>query len=160
MDVELNLTTETVDQLRVVKPICVELGTSVRQVFQTLKDRAVGSVLICRDGALAGIFTERDALRLMAQGAGPAATSVFDGPIDRVMAPNPVTVQAKDTVATAIKKMSSGGYRRLPIVDSEGRPTGLVNVAGIVHYLVAHFPKAVYNLPPHPQPVLHKREGP
>ena len=52
------------------------------------------------------------------------------------------------------------GTRRLPIVDAEGRPTGLVNIAGIIHWLVQHFPQAVYNLPPVPNPTTQEREGP
>jgi hypothetical protein len=56
--------------------------------------------------------------------------------------------------------MSGGGFRRLPILDPDGRPTGILRVSDVVHYLVEHFPKTVYNLPPVPKPVMHEREGP
>jgi hypothetical protein len=36
-------------------------------------------------------------------------------------------------------------------VDDGARPIGLLSVMQIVHYLVEHFPVAVYNLPPNPQ---------
>jgi hypothetical protein len=55
--------------------------------------------------------------------------------------------------------MSFGGYRRLPIVDDKGRPTGLLKVPGILHYLVEHFPNVVYNLPPTPHHSTQEREG-
>jgi CBS-domain-containing membrane protein len=76
------------------------------------------------------------------------------------MIASPETLQAEATVASAILRMSSGGYRRLPIVDSGGRPLGILEVSGIVHYLVQHFPKSIYNLPPVAHPVMHDREGP
>ena len=55
--------------------------------------------------------------------------------------------------------MAHGGYRRLPIVDDQGRPTGIIKVEGIMHYLVEHFPSTVYNLPPNPSVVQQEREG-
>jgi hypothetical protein len=36
---------------------------------------------------------------------------------------------------------------------------GLLKVRGIVHYLVEHFPKTIYNLPPEPSMVTQQREG-
>ena len=47
-----------------------------------------------------------------------------------------------------------------PIIDRLGRPLGILEVSGIVHYLVQHFPKTIYNLPPVAHPVMHDREGP
>ena len=64
------------------------------------------------------------------------------------MSSPPATIPATATVAEAIRTMAEGGYRHLPMVDAEGRPTGVVAVHGIVHYLVDHFPATVYNLPP------------
>ena len=64
-----------------------------------------------------------------------------------------------DNVGTAIRKMSLGGHRRLPIVDDQGRAVGLVKVSGILHYLVEHFPQTIYNLPPKPHPTTQEREG-
>jgi CBS domain-containing protein len=76
------------------------------------------------------------------------------------MTRDPVTLQHSDTVGTAIGRMSANGYRRLPIVDAAGRPTGVLDVAGVVHWLVQHFPSAVYNLPPVSNPATQEREGP
>jgi hypothetical protein len=55
--------------------------------------------------------------------------------------------------------MSKGGYRRLPIVDEAGKPTGILRVKGILRYLVEHFPAVVYNLPPEPHQTTQQREG-
>jgi CBS domain-containing protein len=75
------------------------------------------------------------------------------------MTPNPVVLRARDTVGKAITLMAQGGYRRLPIVDDLGRPTGILTVQGIMHYLVEHFPAAIYNLPPVPHHSFQQREG-
>lgn len=154
MDIEFNLMTESVDHAGPVEPLCVEPGTPLRGVLELLRERKRSSALVCREGAVIGIFSERDALRVMACGEDLAT------PIDRVMTPHPVTVRAGDKLGTAVQKMTTGGYRRLPIVDDGGKPVGQVTVAGIVHYLVQHFPQTIYNLPPLPHQPLQQREGP
>lgn len=154
MDIGLNLQTETVQQAGPEQPLCVGPEVPVRGVLELLREQRRGSLLVCREGRLEGIFTERDALRLLAAGAD------LDVPIREAMTPGPVTVGAHDPLATAIARMSENGYRRLPIVDGQGRPLGLLDAAGIVHWLVEHFPEAVYNLPPVPAPPVGEREGP
>jgi len=154
VDIELNLMTESVEHAGPVEPLCVEPGTPLRDVLVLLRERNRPTALVCRAGILAGVFTERDALRVMAQGVN------LSTPIEQVMTSRPVTVHAGEKVGVAVQKMATGGYRRLPIVDDAGRPVGLVQVSGIVHYLVEHFPKTIYNLPPLPHPVMQQREGP
>lgn len=153
MDHLLNLERDAVTLAHPAKPITVTPKTTVRDVFRQLREHRTGGVLICRDEVLLGIFTERDALRMMADGAD------LDAPIERVMVKDPVTLSSDDHVSDAVKCMSQGGYRRVPIVDDEGRPTGLVKVSGILHYLVEHFPETVYNLPPTPNSSPQTREG-
>jgi CBS domain-containing protein len=153
VDLEVSLTTETVAQLGPVPPLCVEPETTVRATLDLLKSKAAGSAMICRDGAPLGIFTERDALRLMAHG------SSLDAPIESAMVRDPVTVKLTDSVAAAVRKMAAGGYRRLPVVDEHGKLVGKISVPAIMRLLVEHFPKAVYNLPPQPQPTTTERHG-
>jgi CBS domain-containing protein len=154
MDIELQFATETIEQAGPVEPLLVSPDASLRSVLRTMRAYLAGSALVTREGRLIGIFTERDALRLMARGCD------LEAPIERYMVADPVSIRPGATIAQAILRMSSGGYRRLPIVDSQGRATGIVQVAGIVHYLAQLFPKTVYTLPPEAEPALHEREGP
>ena len=150
---QLHLDTEKVEHIDLPDALCVSPDTSIRAVFEQLKESQRGSVLVCRDGIVAGVFTERDALHLM------ASNSSIDRPIEEVMNPNPATIQAHETVQAAISKMSSGGYRRLPVVDGDRRPQGMLKVTAILHYIVQHFPQFVYNLPPSPDDTTQQREG-
>ena len=153
MEFALNLDAEPVTAAHPVEPLVVEQTSTIRETLALLKAQRTGSVVICHEGKLVGIFTERDALRLMASGAS------LERPISAVMTPNPVVVSANETVGAAIEKMSLGGYRRLPILDAAGSPQGVVKVSGIVRYLAEHFPQSIYNLPPEPNPVMQEREG-
>lgn len=153
MDVHLTLDTDTVAQVATSNPLCVKVGDSVRETLHTMKEKRRGAALVCDGEKLAGIFTERDALKLMEPGAD------LEISVGQVMTANPETIADSLTVGDAITKMSRGGYRRLPIVDPDGRPKGFVTVAGILHYLVGHFPAIVYNLPPNPHHTTQSREG-
>ncbi|MFC1759079.1 CBS domain-containing protein [Planctomycetota bacterium] len=154
MAFELNLQTEHVGHVRGSQPPSFPPDATIRQVLDAMQETRRGSVFICdSDGKLVGIFTERDALKLM------AAKSDLDEPVSSVMADNPVSVSETDTVGESIKRMSKGGYRRLPIVDDDNKPAGLVKASEILHYLVAHFPEFVYNLPPRPDQSNPQREG-
>ncbi len=153
MDFQLNLNVETVARLEALPPICVEPGLTVRDVLRELQTRRRSTILICREGRLTGIFTERDAIRLM------AADADLDVPVEQVMTRNPVVVSPEHSVGDAITKMSRGGYRRLPIVNRDGAPTGVLSVRQILRYLVEHFPTAIYTLPPTPDEATKDREG-
>jgi CBS domain-containing protein len=150
----LNLNDEPIRHAGPLEPLCVEPQASVREVLRLLKEHRRGALLVCREGILAGIFTERDALRLL------AANGDLDDPVERHMTSDPVTLGEEDSLGTAVLRMSADGYRRVPMVDEEGRPVGIVDVAGIVHFLAQQFPEAVYNLPPVPNPTTQDREGP
>lgn len=153
MDFHLNLSTEKIDHVEFGDPLCVEPETTAREVLELFKERSKAAALICRDGVLVGIFTERDALRLMADGDDLSV------PIERLMVRDPVTLTRDNTVGEAIAKMSRGGYRRLPVVDEHGRPLGVQHVPHILHYLVDHFPAVIYTLPPTPNQATKEREG-
>jgi CBS domain-containing protein len=153
MDFQLNLSNETVAETHPGKPLAVSPQASIAEVFELLKRERTGSVLVCREGVLVGIFTERDALRLM------ASESDLQAPIASVMTPRPVTVHIHETVSSAINRMASGGYRRLPMVNDVGKPIGIVKVSGILRYLVEHFPRAIYTLPPQPRRGHLERDG-
>jgi len=153
VDFQLNLQTESVEHAYPALPVLVESWFTIRHVLETMRERETGAVLVCREKKLLGIFTERDALKLL------AADDDLSRPIEAVMTANPTTLRADDTVATAIRKMSFGSFRRLPVVDAGGRVVGLVKASRILHYIVEHFPQMVYTLPPEPHPVTHEREG-
>ena len=153
VDFKLNLNAETVDQCHPAEPLCLAPDATVAEALRQMKERNSGAVLICDDQIVIGIFTERDALKMMAAGAS------FNVPLRGHMTCNPVGLRVRDIVGKAIGMMVQGGYRRLPIVDDQGRPTGIVNVEGIMHYLVEHFPAVIYNLPPEPHQSTQQREG-
>lgn len=153
VDFQLHLESETVEHCYPSKPLCASPDDTVRSVLRRLQQERTGAAMVCLENRLLGIFTERDALRLLADGAS------LDAPVSQHMVRDPVTLRSSDTVGQAIALMSTGGFRRLPIVDGDGKIQGVLKVSGILHYLVEHFPKVVYTLPPAPHHKTVTREG-
>jgi CBS domain-containing protein len=140
VDFQLHLETETVEHCYPSKACCAAPGDSIRQVLRSLREARTGSAMVC------------DGDRL-------SEGSDLDRPVSTVMVANPVTLSMNDTVGHAIALMSAGGFRRLPIIDKDGKVLGILKVSGILHYLVEHFPKVVYTLPPEPHHKPATREG-
>ena len=153
MSFRLNLDQDQVQHINANPPLRVPPDLSVREAISRMQTENSCSVLVCQGASLVGIFTERDALKMMADGQD------FDVSIEKVMTANPTTLAANATVDEAIKTMSKGGYRRLPIVDEAGNLVAELKVSQILRYLVEHFPQYIYNLPPTPHHTLTEREG-
>jgi CBS domain-containing protein len=149
----LSLSTDPVTQAFPDQPLAVSGDATVGDVLQLMRTERGSCVLVCSDSGVEGIFTERDALKWMAEVGSPQTN------IRALMTPRPAHLNATDSVGTAIERMSEGGYRHLPILDEKGAPQGVMAVRGIVHYLVEHFPDTIYTLPPEPDMKSSDRDG-
>jgi CBS domain-containing protein len=154
MELSRNLRVDSVSRLQPTAPCEVVAEATIGEVVEVLRTQRVGCVLVVRGGKLVGLFTERDLLtRVLAGGVA------LGQPVSAAMTLDPVTVGPKDPIRLAVKRMQSGGYRHLPVVDEAGRPVGILSAKRIIHYLAEHFPEAVYNQPPDPKQVPATAEG-
>jgi CBS domain-containing protein len=110
--------------------------------------------LITQNGMIKGIFTDRDVLRKVVD--APAA---WDSPIDTVMTPDPVTVNANDPADNALGIMDDHHFRNVPVLDKDGQVIGNLTHYAIIKYLADRFPESVYNLPPDPEQMPDDRAG-
>jgi CBS domain-containing protein len=131
----------------------LSVSDSVATAAAHMRRESHGSALVCSGGKLVGIFTERDLLRLLSCGGR------VETPLGEAMTANPRTVTAEDSLFSVARSMDQGGYRRLPVIDSAGAPVGIVDVKAIVHFLVEHFPEAIYNQAAHALLIARHREG-
>ena len=105
----------------------VDKNISVRTAAHIMQTARIGSVLVVERDALAGIFTERDALfRVLAGGLDPDRTKVGE-----VMTANPQTISPDRPLVHALHLMHDGGFRHMPVVEN-GRPVGMVSIRDAV----------------------------
>jgi CBS domain-containing protein len=104
-----------------------DAAQSVLEVAQAMVERNIGAVPVLREGALVGVFSERDLMRrVVVEGRDPARTMVGE-----VMTENPLTVEPNADLETCIFLMRRHGFRHLPICqDQELR--GMVSMRDII----------------------------
>ncbi len=116
------------------------------KVVDEMKAKGRGAVLVEEDGALVGIFTERDLMsRVDHDDVLWSHVVVRD-----VMTPHPTVIRPSEPVAEALRRLVQGRRRHLPIVDEHGHVKGLLSVRDILAYVASKFPEEMMNLPPNP----------
>lgn len=154
MPILKNILTDTVSCLDYNPPLSVSINATVEKAIQALQTSGRGCVLVVDGDDLKGIFTERDILiKILAEHVDQ------NQPVKSYMSESPTTISSNDKVADVVKLMRKGGYRHFPIIGDNREIIGILSVKHIVHYLVDHFPEAIYNLPPEPDQHAGAREG-
>jgi signal-transduction protein with cAMP-binding, CBS, and nucleotidyltransferase domain len=154
MRIERSLRELEVLELELQPPLVLDSKDCIRNVIEAMSQRGLGYALLETDGRLAGIFTERDIfLSILGN------TSLLQEPVAHFMTASPARVTENDPVWRVVVMMHEGGYRQLPVVDSEDRILGCVRHKDVAGYLVNHFAAQVLNLPPDPEQVARAPEG-
>ena len=145
MSIEDSVKVIEVVALELDAPVVVDKATPVAGVLQQMRAANSGCALVCSAARLCGIFTERDVLNKVIGVEG-----TLDRPVADLMTPDPESVHENDPIRKAVLAMHHGGFRNVPVVDSEDHVVSCVRHKDIVHYLVEHFAQKVLNLPPDP----------
>jgi CBS domain-containing protein len=140
------LATATVGELTPRPHARVDAGDAMWKVVGEMKSKARGAVLVEEDGALVGIFTERDLLNRIDYGDALWSHVV----VRDVMTPHPMVIRPDDSLSEALRRLTQGHRRHLPIVDQRGKVLGLISIRDILTHIAERFPEDMMNLPPHP----------
>jgi CBS domain-containing protein len=116
-----------IDSMLIEDVVTASGDIPVREAIATLHHRHVGSIVIIdEDRKCEGIFTERDALRVIAFDI-PLAT-----PLKEVMTTNLLTIEEGATFAEAKNVMRTHNIRHLPVIDKQGHFKGLLSFRTIL----------------------------
>ena len=109
---------------------------TVQIAAQRMHSRNIGSLLVLnQDSMPIGLITDRDmAIRVVAKGLDPTSVTV-----EEVMTRTPESIREDAPIETAISCMRAGPFRRLPVVDKQGKLVGLVSLDDILELLVEEF---------------------
>jgi len=108
----------------------VDPEDSVMDAVRKMNCEKVGGLLVCVEGRMVGIFTERDVLsRIVDPGRDPDATKVSD-----VMTSEVMTVRSKTSVHEAMAIITEKRCRHLPVID-EGKLMGVVSSGDLTRWV-------------------------
>jgi arabinose-5-phosphate isomerase len=110
---------------------CAGDGQSVREVIVacTRPGRRTGAIMLTDSaGRLTGLFTDSDLARLFER----RNEAALDRPIREVMIVKPTTVRTGLRVGDAVALLAERKFSELPVVDTKGRPIGMIDVTDII----------------------------
>lgn len=87
-----------------------------------------GLPVLCEDGSLAGIVTEKNALRLLCD------TEETPGPVADYMTTDVISFSPDDYISDIAACFMAHCFRRVPILD-EGRLVGIVSTKDIIRHI-------------------------
>jgi len=109
--------------------LTVACDTRVGDAVALLADRKIGAVPVVREGAVAGIMSERDIIyRLRSDGAG-----ILDWTVEQIMTAPAITVDPSTEIMSALSLMTRRRIRHLPVVEGEAL-IGLVSIGDLVKH--------------------------
>jgi len=112
-----------VKHVMVENVITAKDNITAKRAVEMLYKKHVGSIVVIDDEKKCiGIFTERDAIRIVAK------DTPLDAPLDKVMTKNVVTIGEEATLEEARRLIVSHRIRHLPVVDQKGKLVGLLSV--------------------------------
>ena len=93
--------------------------------------RRTGAIMIVDDDQqLLGLFTDSDLARLLESDA--RFDEALSKPIAQLMCKTPTTIPAGAKLSEAIATLANRKFSELPVVDTDGRPVGLLDVTDLV----------------------------
>ena len=105
------------------RPLVGRPDDTICEAAARMAQHRCGSILVCEDDRLRGIFTERDVLtRVVAAGRDPARTRLVE-----VMTPKPDTIEGTEPAAEAVRRMDDGRFRHLPVLEDD-RVLGVISL--------------------------------
>ncbi|NWF35671.1 PAS domain S-box protein [Mariprofundus sp. KV] len=108
----------------------VDAEASVLDALSLMHDRSISCVVISSGDRAVGIFTERDAARLVAERVDLAEITVSE-----VMTSPIKTMLGSASLLEASVTMRESGIRRMVIVDDEGKPAGILTQFDVIRGL-------------------------
>ncbi len=110
--------------------VSIEPNASLAEAVRLLAEKRIGAaVILGADRRLAGIISERDIVRVLAE----RGAAVLDEPVSQTMTRKVESCNESDTVSQIMQRMTEGKFRHMPVVD-QGQVVGVVSIGDIVKY--------------------------
>ncbi|VXC73011.1 CBS domain-containing protein [Sphingomonas sp. 8AM] len=115
--------------------VSIPTDLPLSRAIAMLAQHRIGALpVVGNDGAVRGIFSERDMVRLLAD-AGDAASALLSTPVGSVMTAEPLTATRDDSILAALSLMTHRRIRHLPVVE-DSRLVGIVSIGDLVKHRI------------------------
>jgi CBS domain-containing protein len=110
--------------------VIIEPHASLAAAVELLAEKRIGAVVIVgADRRIAGILSERDIVRALAERGRRA----LDEPVSAAMTRKVSTCHERETISSIMERMTLGKFRHVPVVD-QGRLAGIISIGDVVKH--------------------------
>ena len=110
--------------------ITIAQSDTISAAVKVLRDNRIGALIVVdANGALAGILSERDIVRKLAETPGQTLPQT----VAENMTRDVVTCKPQDTLIDVLRQMSEGRFRHMPVVEGDTL-RGMVTIGDVVNF--------------------------
>jgi CBS domain-containing protein len=130
---------EPIVRIMTESPATVAPGDSLAKARRLFESSNVHHLPVVDDGALVGILSANDFLKLHLLKNSKAP--VDKASVRQLMHADPVAVPGNASLRDASEHLLDGGFHALPVVDADGSVIGIITTSDLVQYLLHHVPR-------------------
>ena len=124
--VDFNSSSILVKDIMTEALISVNITTPAFQIAKMMELEKIGAILVKEDGVHVGIITDRDfATKITANNLS------LDTPVEKIMSSPLITINYRERISIAAKKMSDKKVRKLAVAK-KGKIVGLITTTDLV----------------------------
>lgn len=113
--------------------VTISSEATLSEAARLMARRRIGAVIVRgEDGRIAGILSERDLVRAIAEESVSALCKAVSSRMTREV----TTCAEFDTIEDVMEMMTRGRFRHVPVID-EGRLVGIVSIGDVVKTRIA-----------------------
>jgi CBS domain-containing protein len=122
--------------------VSIDFTADLAAAAKLLTKHRIGAVVVLGvDKRLAGILSERDIVRAMAENGSTA----LQLPVAQVMTRNVSTCDVDDSLGSIMERMTKGRFRHMPVLERD-RLVGLVSIGDLIKQHIETIREHVHQL--------------
>jgi CBS domain-containing protein len=110
--------------------VCIDFTADLAAAAKLLTKHRIGALVVVGvGGRLAGILSERDIVRMMAE----SGSAVHHLPVAQAMTRDVFTCDVNDSINSVIDRMTKGKFRHMPVLEND-RLAGMVSIGDVLKW--------------------------
>jgi CBS domain-containing protein len=110
--------------------VSIDFTADLAAAAKLLTKHRIGALVVLGvGGRLAGILSERDIVRMMAE----SGSAVHHLPVAQAMTRNVSTCDVNDSINSVIDRMTKGKFRHMPVLEND-RLAGMVSIGDVLKW--------------------------